>query len=130
MSTHTLDGQGGRTTGLVLTLGALAEGATRLEGVRRSDLRNGDWLIVETRNSRYSILALGDGRFCVTGGWFDREGVSPATVGIAGCTFGGSAILTDRIAVPGLRLEFGNRVVTTRIRSVRLIRADHRVSWN
>ena len=130
MSTDTLDGQPGRTTGLVRTLGKLTEGAARLEGIRRSDLRNGDWLVVETRNSRYSILALGDGRFCVTGGWFDREGISPATVGIAGCTFGGSAIMTDRVAVPGLRLEFGNRVVTTRIRSVRLIRADHRISWN
>lgn len=130
MSTHTLDGHGGRTTGLVRTLNRLTEGAARFEGISRTDLRSGDWLIVETRNSRYSILALGDGRFCVTGGWFDREGVSPATVGIAGCTFGGSAILTDRVAVPGLRLEFGNRVVTTRIRSVRLIRGDDRISWN
>ncbi len=130
MSTDTLGGQGGRATGLVRTLGRLTEGAARLQGIRRSDLRNGDWLVVETRNSRYSILALGDGRFCVTGGWFDREGMSPATVGISGCTFGGSAIKTDFVAGPGLFLEFGNRVVTTRIRSVRLIRTDSRFSWN
>ena len=130
MSTNTLEVGSGGTTGLVRTLNRLTEGAARLEGIRRSDLRNGDWLVVETRNSRYSILALGDGRFCVTGGWFDREGMSPATVGISGCTFGGSAIMTDRVAVPGLRLEFGNRVVTTRIQSVRLIRADSSVSWN
>ncbi len=39
-------------------------------------------------------------------------------------TWGGSAIKQDIIAAPGLRLEFGNRVLTTPIRHVRLIRAQ------
>ena len=47
--------------------------------------------LTATAGNVTGVRALGDGRFCVTGGWFDREGVSPATVGIAGCTFGGSA---------------------------------------
>lgn len=105
------------------TLDQLVEQADHLEGVRSADLRRGDWLVVDTRNSSYSICALGEGRYWVSGGWFDRQGLSPATVTINGCTWGGSAIKTDVVAVPGLRLEFGNRVVTSRIRGVRLIRS-------
>ena len=41
---------------------------------------------------------------------------------VAGCTWGGSAILTRMIAAPGMFLEFGNRVRTTRIREVRHLR--------
>ena len=108
----------------IMSLDAVARRAERLEGVRRTDVRIGDWVIVETRNSSYWILGLGDGRYSVCGGWFDRRGLSPATITINGCTWGGSAILTDLIAGPGLFLEFGNRVVTTRIRQVRLIRAE------
>ena len=105
-------------------LDAIAAQADRVEGVRRSDVRQGDWVVVDTRNSSYSLYALGDGRYCVSGGWFDRQGVSPATVTINGCTWGGSAIKTDFVAGRGLFLEFGNRVVTTRIRNVRLIRCS------
>ena len=105
------------------SLEQLARRAEHLEGVRRDDLRVGDWVVVHTRNSSYWILSLGGGRYRVSGGWFDRHGASPAMVAINGCTWGGSAILTDLIAGPGLFLEFGNRVLTTRIRQVRLIRA-------
>lgn len=95
----------------------------RLDGIRRSDLSPGDWVMVQTRNSRYSILVLADGRYHVSGGWFDREGQSPATVAISGCTLGGRAIHTGIVAGRGLHIEFGNHVVTTRIRDVRIIRA-------
>ncbi len=93
-------------------------------GIRRSDLSPGDWVVVTTRNSRYSILALADGLYHVSGGWFDREGQSPTTVAIAGCTLGGRAIHTGIVAGRGFHLEFGNHVVTTRIRDVRIIRAS------
>src|SRR5437867_4670042 len=96
----------------------------RLRGVRRSDLGLGDKVIVRTRNSSYSILSLGDGKYRVSGGWFDRMGVSPATTTINGCTWGGSAIKTDLVASRGLFLEFGNRVLTTRIQDVRLARLE------
>jgi len=106
------------------SLEALIERARHSEGVRRADLQPGDRLVVQTKNSAYSILALGDGRYLVTGGWFDRKGVSPATVTINGCTFGTRAILTDLVAGRGLFIEFGNNVVTTRIRSFKVLRTE------
>jgi len=38
---------------------------------------------------------------------------------------GASTVKQDIIAAPGLRLEFGNSTLTTRIRHVRLIRAAY-----
>ncbi|HZN01959.1 MAG TPA: hypothetical protein VFD06_00080 [Candidatus Polarisedimenticolia bacterium] len=92
----------------------------QLQAVRKSDLEMGDCLVVETRNSRYHIVSLGDGTYRVSGGFFDRSG-GPVVTTIAGCTWGGSAIHTDLAAAPGLFLEFGNRVMTTRIRSLSVI---------
>jgi hypothetical protein len=90
--------------------------------VRRGELGFGDRLVVRTRNSVYRLWALGDGSFAVSGGWFDRQRLSPATVTVNGCTHGGSALHADVVAAPGLFLEFGNRVSTTRILSVRVER--------
>ena len=104
------------------SLDMLTREAERLQGVRKPDLGCGDGVIVTTRNSSYSIISLGNGMFRVSGGWFDRMGESPAITTINGCTWGGSAIKSDLIAGPGLFLEFGNKVVTTRIRDVRVIR--------
>jgi hypothetical protein len=58
------------------------------------------------------------GLYLVSGGWFDRKGFSPMKVTIRGCTWGGSAIKLDIVAACGLRLEFGNRVITSPIRKV------------
>ena len=106
------------------SLDAIARQAEGLQGVRRPDLGIGDGVVVMTRNSSYLIISLGDGRFRVSGGWFDSMGASPAVTTINGCTWGGSTIKSDLIASPGLFLEFGNRVLTTRIRHVRLVRAS------
>ena len=92
-----------------------------LEAVRKSDLDLGDCLVVETRNSRYSIVSLGDGTYRVSGGFFDRAFGGPVVTTIAGCTWGGSAIHTDLVAGVGLFLEFGNRVMTTRIRTFQVV---------
>lgn len=83
----------------------------------------GDRVLVMTRNSLYTIWVLGDGRYWVWGGWFDRQGISPQRVAINGCTWGGTAIKHDIVAARGLRLEFGNTVLTTRIEQIRVIRA-------
>jgi hypothetical protein len=96
----------------------------RIRGIRKSDLLFGDCLIVNTRNSSYRIVSLGNGLFLVSGGWFDRMGASPATTSINGCTWGGSAIHADLAAGQGLFLEFGNNVLTTRIREFQLIRSE------
>ena len=98
------------------------------EQVRRSDLRCGDRVLVRTRNSSYTIWVLAEGSYWVCGGWFDRKGVAPQRVNIRGCTWGGSALKSDVVAARGLRLEFGNRVLTTPILEVRVIRASWRAS--
>ncbi|MDA2938136.1 hypothetical protein MYX75_07740, partial [Acidobacteria bacterium AH-259-A15] len=72
--------------------------------------------------STYSIHVLEDGFYSVSGGWFDRKGLSPLRTTITGCTWGGSAIKIDIVAACGLHLEFGNQVVTSTIRKVCLIR--------
>ncbi|HEX2714771.1 MAG TPA: hypothetical protein VHM88_21490 [Candidatus Acidoferrales bacterium] len=95
-----------------------------LEEVRKRDLHCGDHVLVNTRNSLYTIWVLSEGQYWVWGGWFDRQGESPQRVRINGCTWGGSAIKQDIVAARGLRLEFGNSVLTTRIRQVRVIRAQ------
>ncbi|MFQ5778685.1 MAG: hypothetical protein ACE5IP_11830 [Terriglobia bacterium] len=95
-----------------------------LEAIRKDDLRCGDWVLVTTKNSVYSICVLGDDLYSVSGGWFDREGVSPQKTTINGCTWGGSAIKLDIVAACGLFMEFGNKVLTTRIQHVRVLRGD------
>ena len=105
-------------------LDALAAEVDRLSAVLRRDLRSGDWLVVTTRNSVYSLCLLEDGSYSVAGGWFDRNGESPRRLGVNGCTFGGRAIKSDVVAAPGLFLEFENRVTTTRIQEARILRSD------
>lgn len=109
------------------TLEALARCAAQLPAVRRTDLRCGDWVVVTTRNSVYSLCLLEDGAYSVAGGWFDRNNLSPQRVRVNGCTFGGRAIKTDVVAAPGLCLEFENNVTTTRIHEARVLRGDRSV---
>ncbi len=91
--------------------------------VRRTDLAWGDSLLVTTKNSTYAINRAGSDSWFVWGGWFSRQERIPAVVGINGCTWGGSVIYAEVLAAPGLFLEFANGVTTTRIRSVRILRA-------
>lgn len=102
------------------TLESITRHAEALPAVRRQELERGDWILVTTSNSTYVICVLGDDIFSVTGGWFDKHGLSPLLTTIVGCTWGGSAIKLDIVAACGLRLEFGNRVVTSRIRKVQV----------
>jgi hypothetical protein len=112
----------GQTTSQSRTLGAIVDCTERLEAVRRADLALGDQLLVTTRNSIYSIHVLEEGLYLVSGGWFDRRGLSPSKVAINGCTWGGRAIKVDILAASGLHLEFGNDVVTSRILKYQVIR--------
>ena len=106
------------------TLTAIAAATPDLAAITKSELRCGDWVIVTTRNSVYSLHVNGDGSYSVAGGWFDRNVSAPNRVRVNGCTFGGSAIKTDIVAAPGLFMEFGNLVCTTRIRAARLLRGE------
>lgn len=105
-----------RTVNAILAKGGLSQ------PVQKSELRRGDRVVVATENSVYCINVLGDSTYSVWGGWFDRQGVSPIRLSISGCTWGGSVIKQDIVAACGLRLEFGNRVVTSRIQAIRVIR--------
>lgn len=87
-------------------------------GVLRRDLGPEDELTVRTRNSTYRIRRAGVSCFEVHGGWFDRQPRFRRRVEIVGCTWGGSAVCADLLAAPGLFLEFGNSVRTTRIQQV------------
>jgi hypothetical protein len=119
--------RGPTVTGSGMTLERVVEKARALDDeVRKEELRVGDRLLVTTMNSRYTIWVLGDGHYWIWGGWFDRQKISPQRVSINGCTWGGSAIKRDIVAAPGLRMEFGNSVLTTRIRAVQVIRARAR----
>jgi len=106
-----------------MPLETLVAASGRLDGVRRRDLSAGDRLVVSTKNSIYSLVAREDGRFAVSGGWFERHGGGEQTLAVNGCTAGGHALLTDLVAAPGLFLEFGDGTKTTRIRRVRLLPA-------
>lgn len=104
------------------TLGAIVDHSQQLAPVRKIDLQYGDWVVVTTKNSTYSICFLGQDLYAVSGGWFDQQTTAPLTVSVNGCTWGGSAIKSDILAAPGLFLEFGNRVRTTRIQQVEIHR--------
>ena len=105
------------------TVNAILEQSRLSRPVRKSELRCGTRLVVATENSIYSIDVLEDATYSVRGGWFDRQGLSPVRISIAGCTWGGSVIKNDIVAACGLHLEFGNRVLTSKIRDVLVIRS-------
>jgi hypothetical protein len=109
-------------TAMVASLESLASSAACVDGVRAGDVQPGDWVIIRTKNSTYSLLVNDDGTFDATGGWFSREDQPGTRLRVAGCTWGGSALLTRMIAAPGMFLEFANNVRTTRIREVRVLR--------
>jgi hypothetical protein len=105
----------------VRTVNAIVEQSRRSGPVRKADLRSGDRLRVATENSIYFIDVLEDATYRIRGGWFDRQRMSPVTLSISGCTWGGTVIRTDIVGARGLHLEFGNGVVTSRIREVRVL---------
>ena len=114
------------------TLGGVVAHACIGDAVTKSDLQFGDRVIVTTRNSVYTLYALGGDGFAVTGGWFDQQGDGSGAITVNGCTYGGSMIRQDVVAARGLFLEFGNGVSTTRIKNVRVVRwkpAGPDTSW-
>lgn len=106
------------------TLEWLSENARTIDGIWADDVEPGDRLIVHTQNSVYSLTALPNGVFRVSGGWFSAQGLDEVELGIVGCTWGGRAILTRLIAAPGMCIEFDNTVQTTSVREVRLFRYE------
>jgi hypothetical protein len=85
-------------------------------------VRFGDLIEVTTKNSTYMLFVVDNKNFLASGGWFERKGLAPARVRIPGCTWGGSAIKLDAIAVPGLCIEFQDKAVTSRVLDVKIRR--------
>jgi hypothetical protein len=113
-------------SGLGHSLEKIVEGTNQLRQVLKSDLRLGDLVLVTTRNSTYSLSVLDEECYVVSGGWFDRNGLSPVKTTVTGCSWGGNIIKVDAIAACGLHLEFGNRVITTPIQKVSVVRFSGR----
>lgn len=104
-----------------ISLTRMTETADSIDQVYKTKLCKGDYLLVKTCNSIYTIRVMEGGSFIASGGWFDRKGFSPMTVRINGCTWGGSAIKINVAAAKGLCLEFGNRLRTSPIQMFALL---------
>ena len=89
-----------------------------LKQIYKSSLNAGDCIILKTLNSNYLIKVLDKEQYIVSGGWFDKNNMSPAKITINGCTWGSSIIKNDIVAACGLNLEFGNKIVTSKIRKI------------
>ncbi len=89
-----------------------------LDEIKKDQLKTGDQVVLKTHNSIYTIKVDIDGTYLVSGGWFDYNNLSPLRITIKGCTWGGSVIKTDIIAARNLFLEFGNNLVTSRIKKI------------
>ena len=100
------------------TLTDIVEESQTLEQIHKSSLRVGDTIILKTDKSVYLIKVIEQKKYTVSGGWFDKTYSSPLTTTINGCTWGGSIIKNDIVAACGLHLEFGNKVVTSRIKKI------------
>jgi hypothetical protein len=100
------------------TLAELVALAELLKQVRTIDVRRGDYVIVKTCNSVYTLRMIGDNECLASGGWFDRRGVSPVKTKITGCTWGGSALKLGVIAACGLCIEFANSITTSAIQLI------------
>ena len=101
-----------------VALSSIVDSAESILQVRKSDLKAGDRIYVKTKNSVYVIQVMENNRCLVSGGWFDKKGLSPVHTKIVGCTWGGSSIKIDIVAACGLCVEFGNRLVTSPIKKI------------
>lgn len=99
-------------------LARIVETADHLQEVQKWSFSYGDWVFVKTVKSLYLIRVLGGGFYEVSGGWFEKKVLSPARLRISDCIWGGSAINIDLIAACDLRIEFGNRLITSPIQKI------------
>ena len=106
------------------SLDKIVQRTDQLKQIYRADLQFGDMLRVTTLNSDYLIRVVDGGHCLVSGGWFDHHGLSPMRLRITGCTWGGSIIKLDIVAACGLCMEFSNRVITSPVHEVHLMRGE------
>lgn len=103
-------------------LAAIVDNVDRLRQIPKATLGLGDLVLVTTCNSVYKIRKKENNLYEVSGGWFDRKGLSPFVVTVRGCSWGGSIIKVDVVAACGLCLEFGNSLITSPIRKIAVVK--------
>jgi hypothetical protein len=106
------------------SLDRIIERIDQLKQISKNDLEHGDFIFVKTRNSVYYIRKAEENLYEVSGGWFDRNGISPHRLTIRGCTWGGSIINIRIAAACGLCLEFGNNLVTSPVNKIILFKSN------
>jgi hypothetical protein len=104
------------------TLSSFGDLSARVGAVRRQEVSPGDSIIVRTQNSVYALRLGEDGAFSVSGGWFRRKGRENIRMTITGCSLGGNMIRIDTLVACGFSIEFGNRLVTSPVRSFFVLR--------
>jgi hypothetical protein len=100
------------------TLERITRSSHVLPQIRKEELSPGDWVILRTVKSEYRLRVLANGLVEAAGGWFDKKGYAGMTIGVAGATWGGSAIMPAVFAACGMRVEFKNRLITSPVRSI------------
>ena len=105
-----------------LNLNRIIQNISEIKSISKDSLDLWDCLLVKTFNSVYTIKKIDRSMYEISGGWFDKNGMSPSKMIIRGCTWGGSVIHINLLAACGLRLEFGNNVITSPVNQIVVIR--------
>lgn len=103
----------------------VVEYSEEIEHISKDHFYQRDCLLVRTQNSIYTIRKTEEQSYQVSGGWFDKQGISPTKIIIRGCTWGGSILHINMLAACGLCLEFGNNVITSPVTQIVVIRANY-----
>jgi hypothetical protein len=107
---------------IAVSLNTLTASASLFPQVAKNDLARGDWVVLRTIRSIYTLRVLDGGLYEASGGWFDKKGLSPLRIRVSGATWGGSAIMPTVLAACGLRVEFQNRLITSPVQKIVVIR--------
>jgi len=108
-----------------LNLSDVVHHSDKIKHVLKDNLDQWDYLLVKTNNSLYKIKKVDQKLYEISGGWFDKKGLSPSKMIIRGCTWGGSVIHINMLAACGLRMEFGNNVITSPVNQIIVIRGNN-----
>lgn len=108
-----------------MELSIFTEQVQKLPALYKSKVEIGDYILVKTQNSIYKLRALKGNEYHVSGGRFDRKKQSPIQITITGCGQGSAFVKIDLIAACGLRIEFGNKVITSSISSYVFFKSFH-----
>lgn len=88
----------------------------------KKEIAPGDRVVVNTMNSIYKLTAMNTNQFRVSGGIYEKKKNGTVQTIVTGCGWGGLFVKCDALAVSGLQLKFGNRIITSPIKSFVIFR--------